>query len=361
MADETVLETVKVEGDRLGDLEVLNKERKVDKPTILFKFPFNAGDTDGTAETIMFHFLDLVEPDGAFINSSRYFVDGSAAGGSSRSTAATGANQTAIEIANNIVVGTGEVVNKLIDVAKLPFDEKGSIATKLNGAQSSITKAATTALAKGNYKQTGETIQLMMPPKVEFSTSAGWQAINSRPTGLGLLAEIALGDNELSARAAHEVGKMVMSALYEDGGGVASSYRGQITNPYTSQAFEGMNRRSFRFDWTMAPKNEDELSAIRVIINMFRFHAHPTLTANEDFLKYPSQVDIIFKTKGMADNNWLPKIATCVIKDVNVDYTPNGQWSGINSTYPGAPSMFNLSVTVEEIVPLVKSDIEEGF
>ena len=343
-----------------ASLKLLNKERKVDKPMQLFKFPSNAGDTTGTAETIMFHFLDLVESDGSFTNFSRYLVDGNDASGSSRSIAAVGANQTTIENVAKVGSGAGEVLSSVLGGAANLAPDGGIIQKGIEKVNSVSTGTLNNMLVKGNFKQTGETIQLMMPPKIEFNTSAGWQAINSRPTGLGILAEIALGDNTLSARAAHEVGKMVMSALYEDGGGVASSYRGQITNPYTSQAFEGMNRRSFRFDWVLAPKNNDELSHIRAIINMFRFHAHPTLTANKDFLKYPSQVDVIFKTLA-EDNHWLPKIATCVIKDVNVDYTPNGQWSALNSSVPGAPSMFNLSITVEEIVPLVKSDIEEGF
>ena len=360
MEDElTKLGTIKVEGNSLGDLEVLNKERKVDTPVMLSSFPSNAGMTDGTAETVIFYFLDLTESDGSFTNASSYYKDGKTSSASSRSTAVTGSNIKAVENVQ-VALETGVPVVKSAVKTMVSFALPEAAENRVNSVVDATAKSIVNILSAAKYKQTGDAIQMMMPPKIEFNTSAGWQAVNSKPTGLGLMAEMAFGDATLSARASHEMAKLVLSSLYEDGGAVASSYRGQITNPYTSQAFEGMGRRSFRFDWVLAPKNEDELDEINYLIRRFRFHAHPTLSVDKAFLKYPSQVDIIFKTRN-ADNSWLPKIATCVIKDVSVDYTPNGQWSALNSQIPGAPSMFNLSVTVEEIVPLVKSDIEEGF
>ena len=211
-----------------------------------------------------------------------------------------------------------------------------------------------------SYAETGDIIHLLMPESLEFNDGAGWQAVNSTPTGLGLLASVALTDQTLMDIARFEGAKMIASTLMQDGANAVESIKKKTLNPYTSQAFESMARRQFRFSWVMTPKNGSELVVIKDIIKMFRFHMHPLLEAGQAYLKYPSQVDIEFKAE-FNENKWLPKIARCVIKDFSVNYTPNNQWVTVDANDPGAPYQYQISVTVEEIVPLTKKDIEAGF
>jgi len=226
------------------------------------------------------------------------------------------------------------------------------------GAQSAVTEFLTPA----TYASTGDAVHIMMPAAVEFASSAGWQAVSATPGFLGMLAEIGLTDTTFGNVAKFELNKWVQSMLYEDGAGMASSTAKKNVNPYVSQAFESMQRRQFRFTWLLTPKSIDELRSVETIIRLFRWHMHPLLEDGESFLQYPSQVDVKFNVPG-GENKWLPKIATCVIKSFETNYTPNNQWATSNAGdgNEGAPYQFQISVVVEEVVPLVKTDILRGY
>lgn len=215
------------------------------------------------------------------------------------------------------------------------------------------------------YMRTTDVVHLMMPSSIQFNDGAGWQAVNAAPTMMGLMGQVVMSDTplkELAGTAGFGIAKMISNTLYESGAAAMESVAKKVYNPYVSQAFESMNRRSFRFDWVLTPKNQDELDNIFKIVRLFRYHMHPSLSAGDMFLRYPSQLEVEFKVDNSENNDWLPRVATCVIKDFSTNYTPNNQWSTLNTNGPkGAPAQYQISVTVEEIVPLVKEDINQGF
>jgi len=225
-----------------------------------------------------------------------------------------------------------------------------------------VKASATEFLTPATYALTGDAVHIMMPAAVEFSSSAGWQAVDATPSMLGMLADIALTDTKFGDVAKFEINKWVQGVLYENGAGMASATVKKNINPYVSQAFEAMQRRQFRFTWLLTPKNLEELKSVETIIRLFRWHMHPLIEDSEAFLRFPSQVDIKFNVPG-GENKWLPKIATCVIKSFETNYTPNNQWSTSNAGdgNEGAPYQFQISVVVEEVVPLVKTDILRGY
>jgi len=336
-----------------------------------YSFPEDVGKPHHP-DFVSFYFLDLVKPDGSWVNedwseanTSKFYVsDASKQSRSSQSGTLAGSDKTF----RAVLTGVGKVTKKGAEVITsgvetlsnaVGFDASGAT-QKINEAAKDF--AADPTGASDTYKITGDVVKIMMPSSVEFNDGAGWQSVNSSPTMIGMIADIALTETTFKEVGKWELNKWVSSVLYEDGAGAASSLSQKVYNPYVSQAFESMQRRQFRFDWLVTPKNQTELDNIKAIIQLFRYHMHPSLSDTNTFLRYPSQVDLkFFVNGGVEENSWLPKVTTCVIKDFNTNYTPNGQWVTSKANRGGAPYQFRMSLTVEEIVPLVKQDVMKGY
>lgn len=145
----------------------------------------------------------------------------------------------------------------------------------------------------------------------------------------------------------------------------------QAANPRKEQIFKGVGMREFSFTYLFAPRSESEAKNVESIIQMFKYHAHPTdkktkqdATMSGFLLNYPSEFDIIhYHTDSNGNstrNTHLPKIATSVLKRVSVDY------AGGNDNYTffenGMPSIIKLDLTFVEIAMLTGDDIAvKGF
>jgi hypothetical protein len=73
---------------------------------------------------------------------------------------------------------------------------------------------------------------------------------------------------------------------------------------------------------------------------------------------YPSEFDITFFTNDGEENRWVTKIGTCILTDMSVNYTPDGQWVNHRD---GAPNAFEVSLSFKELGILTKEDIAEGY
>jgi hypothetical protein len=64
---------------------------------------------------------------------------------------------------------------------------------------------------------------------------------------------------------------------------------------------------------------------------------------------YPSEFNIKYYTNG-AENKYLEKLSTCVLKSMDVDYTPNGQFTTFSTDENGAmPVQINISLVFQEL------------
>ena len=234
-------------------------------------------------------------------------------------------------------------------------------ATAINSAFSSL------YLKK--YKRTSSCIWIMMPNKVEYMTNAGWEQVNEDLGALGLIAKnLAAGKDsktmrDVAAMTGAEVTRNTLDFVQE---GLGTSMMKSVQNSFTDQAFKGMQRRSFQFSWQFAPRTEDELNRIDSIISFLRFHAHPSFSSIEStgsYLTFPGQIDIEWYTKDTGkeyvENQWLPRISTCIIQGIDTDYSPSNHFTFFNNS--GAPTQIHLTIKVEEIQPLSKIDIARGF
>ena len=137
---------------------------------------------------------------------------------------------------------------------------------------------------------------------------------------------------------------------------------GQADNPYIEVLFQAMEVRTFTYNFTFAPRSEEETKDVQEIIQLFRFHMVPELQGGQSrFLTLPSEFDIHYMYIGKdgtnTENEYYNKIATCVCTNVTVDYTPGK----VSSFTDGAPTQITMALTFKETETLTKDKVNAGY
>ena len=165
------------------------------------------------------------------------------------------------------------------------------------------------------------------------------------------------------------VGGSLFNAIGSQAGRI-SSIMGSPINPRVEVLFAHTPQRQFTMELLMAPKNEKESLAMKKIIQTLRYHAAAeldnsfALTIPGDngsigiplFIP-PSEFDITFFNKGVENEN-MPRINTCVMERIEVDYAPTGIYSTFRN---GHPVTARLSMAFRETEILHKERILQGF
>ena len=160
----------------------------------------------------------------------------------------------------------------------------------------------------------------------------------------------ALGD------AAGIVGAMGLKS--DKQGAAASAATGLAANPKKEQIFKGVDYRTFAFDYQFFPRDATEAANVIEIIKAFKFHMHPEFKDSAEFLYiYPSEFDIEYYTNGNP-NQYLHRHTSCVLTELNINYTPNGQF---NTFENGQPTQINISMQFKELALLTKDKIQDGL
>ena len=140
---------------------------------------------------------------------------------------------------------------------------------------------------------------------------------------------------------------------------VTDKTRGKVTNPNAEMVFTGVPMRTFNFPFEFAPKNEIEKDSIQKIIELFKFHMMPD-KEGEGFLRVPSEFQITYMYKDGA-NMYIPKISRCVLKDMSVDYSPEGVFTTFKGDEKGAhPVLTKMELTFNETEIMTKETIAKG-
>ena len=153
-------------------------------------------------------------------------------------------------------------------------------------------------------------------------------------------------------------------------GGI-NKYFGRALNPFMEVIFDDIKQRSFTYRFKFQPKDEKERDDVQEIIKLFRFHMAPELQpGNMRFLGIPATFDIhyMYQTsdygesgsmdwRNARENDFYNKIATCVLTNVSVDYTPDG----VKSFRDGSPTAITMSLSFKETELLTKDKINKGY
>jgi hypothetical protein len=211
-------------------------------------------------------------------------------------------------------------------------------------------------------RRVAESIALFMPTPIIYSS------VNVYPdtTIAGMLGGMITGATDAAGKKA---GQSWLSGAIDWVTGVATNVAdggaaalGSPINPRIAVMYQSSPLRQFNFEFLMAPKTEQESKNMDEIITTLRSHAAPELedTAGTGIsLTFipPAEFDITFFNKG-AENMHLPRINTCVLTRIDVDYAPSGAYATFSNGYPVACRM---TLGFSEIEILHKRRVLQGF
>jgi len=153
------------------------------------------------------------------------------------------------------------------------------------------------------------------------------------------------------------VGKGIVGALVGYGlGDIVSTEMqrssGALLNPNEFIAYQSTGLRNFNFNWTLLPDSEKESDEIANMIKFMRSAAHAKKNS-QITVTVPDHCIVSFH--GAKDMIQLPP---CVVETVTVTYNPN-----VSSFFKknNAPVEVGLGVTLKEMVPLYRDDVEAGY
>ena len=250
-----------------------------------------------------------------------------------------------------------------------------------DGSRNANNRAGIAGKAK-TTRRISDSVAIYLPPNVQDSVGATY---NDTETGmLGFAAAAALDfsgavgakDYESASKALTggiagimtEAAKKSAAAIAEGlagaegAAGLVNRAFGQADNPYIEVLFQAMEVRTFTYNFTFAPRNEEETADVQAIIQLFRFHMAPELQGGQArFLTLPSEFDIHYmymaKDGTNSENDYYNRIATCVLTNCTVDYTPGA----VKSFADGAPTQITMGLTFKETETLTKDKINEGY
>ena len=212
-----------------------------------------------------------------------------------------------------------------------------------------------------------ESIAMFMPNPVIFNTTNEYQEISLTAMAGGVLVGAgALVGGFLGARTGNpdlaKQGVETGANLVGTAGniiGATSTILGYPINPRIEVLFSKTNLRQFVLEFLMAPRNEAESESMKAIIRTLRFHSAPELdnsTAGFTWIP-PAEFDITFYNKGKENTN-IPRINTCVLDRIEVDYAPTGVYSTFSNGHPVAA---RLSLGMREVEVVHKRRVLQGF
>jgi hypothetical protein len=249
--------------------------------------------------------------------------------------------------------GKGAVIGGTANAA--PAAIGVGVASTQSGTLSRAQKRLKTAIALYIPNQLSVRYGMQWSEEDTFTYQAAGAGANAILKAMGTggtqgLTKEALGD------AAGVVGAMGLKS--DKQGAAASAALGLAANPKKEQIFKGVDYRTFAFDYQFFPRDASEADNVISIIKAFKYHMHPEFKDDNEFLYvYPSEFDVEYYANAKT-NKYLHRHTSCVLTEMNVNYTPNGQF---NTFENGQPTQINISLQFKELALLTNTKIDEGL
>lgn len=201
--------------------------------------------------------------------------------------------------------------------------------------------ASQTGVLQGNNilrttRQSKDAIALYMPDTLNFNYNQQYSDISVTETAgaLGTAAAAGMSFKDYVTNNGIDPSKGNVSAFIAAGvssltgsrnAAIFTALTGLAHNPQLELIYNSPSFRTFRFSFMFYPRSEKEAKEVQDIIYMFKFHQAPEIQSRSGgrFLVPPSDFDIKFYYNGKENEN-IPRVSTCVLTDVDVDYAPNG-------------------------------------
>ena len=137
---------------------------------------------------------------------------------------------------------------------------------------------------------------------------------------------------------------------------------GVIQSDRMELAFQGIDKRSFSYEFKMMPRSQAEADEIKKIINAFKFNMLPEMPngLGGRQMTVPNTFDIQYMYQN-AENNYLHKISTCFLESMDVKYG-GSRYKTFDGNADGAPPVeTSISLEFKEIELITRERAQEGF
>lgn len=141
----------------------------------------------------------------------------------------------------------------------------------------------------------------------------------------------------------------------------------QAANQFKEQVFKGVGRRTFSFEWSLSPRNQQDAIQIYSIVYAFKKYSHPSRSSGSLYLNFPGEFKIGFYNKTDL-NDFLFRIGMCACTKCEVTYGGDElmffrDFSNVVSPKSkGAPAnVVKLSLEFTELELLTRERIQQGY
>ena len=138
---------------------------------------------------------------------------------------------------------------------------------------------------------------------------------------------------------------------------ILSRSTGQVLNSNLELLFQGVNLRTFPFNFTFSPRNPKESDVVKSIIKSFKASMAPKAgdyngSAQGIFLKSPDLFQLKYLHDG-EDHPFLNTFKLCALTGMSVNYTNAGTYTSYGD---GTPVHIRMNLNFKEINPIYNED-----
>ena len=123
--------------------------------------------------------------------------------------------------------------------------------------------------------------------------------------------------------------------------------------------FSGPSLRQFSFKFMLTPREKRESEEIVKVLRFFKQGSAVQRTKSNLFLKSPHTFKTQYLHRGPGDNNdnpFMNKVKECACTGVNVNYTPQNNYSTFSD---GAMTSYELSLNFGELEPVFNDEYKD--
>ena len=255
----------------------------------------------------------------------------------------------------------------------------------LDGDATNLGKAATTLVGAGvgygaaklaaennTTVRLLDSIQLFVPQSIITAYQANWDQEELGMAGMLTTGRAGVGDFLSGAGAEAVIRGTVGGAanipkaagINMDAGAAFEATSKKVMNPFKEQLFKSIGFRKFSFTYSFAPRNPGEYQNVDQIIQLFKYHMHPTVSDTDMFLIYPSEFSIEFEHRNedgsVTRNTNMPKVSSCILENCKVTYGPDGAFQTFQNS-GGKPTEITMELSFAELETLTANRISQGL
>jgi len=136
---------------------------------------------------------------------------------------------------------------------------------------------------------------------------------------------------------------------------IMSRQTGEIFNPNMELLFSGPTLRAFKFQFKMMPRNKNESDQVKRIIRTFKKNMAPKTNKSNLFLNTPNIFELRYR-QGATEHKFLHKFKQCVLQDIAINYTGEGNYATYDD---GTPISMVMDLTFKELEPIYDIDYND--